>query len=327
MIDLVIEGQEALTDGRPADALRIFERLGDSHPSELGYQYAVAMMRLYVGDYPRAFREMENRYQAMGFDNPIIRRIFLHGVERWRGEPGRLVLLHDWGLGDTIMMLRYVPQLSASNTVTLLMPSPLVSLAKQFGCEVRDSVGKVEFDFYLPIMSLPTVIEEIPPAPYLIVGEELKQHWRQPAGRHLGIAWCGDPNHARDATRSISLSEFIKLLPPGYTLHCLQTGDQIEALIHGVKVHPFDDFADVAALMASMDKLIMVDTACANLAGAIGHPDAHVLLDYACDWRWHRAKDWYPTLHVHKQTKRNDWSSIQCPAMASQKAGTALIAD
>jgi hypothetical protein len=161
-------------------------------------------------------------------------------------------------------------------------------------------------------MSLPIFFEDIPPAPYLkVAAPSVLISGQTGDSRHLGIAWSGDPKHTRDATRSIALKTFLKLLPQGYTLHSLQTGDQIEALANGVTVHQFDGFADVAALMMNMDMLIMVDTACANLAGAVGHPNAHVLIDYDHDWRWHRAKDWYQTLHVHKQTRRGDWSSLE----------------
>jgi hypothetical protein len=234
-----------------------------------------------------------------------------YGVELWRGDPGTLALLHEWGLGDTIMMLRYLPLLSPLNEVTLIVPSPLVGLARQFGCEIIDQMSEPFFDYYLPIMSLPLISDQIPPAPYLTVSAESKRLWHQSNGRHLGIAWSGDPKHSRDATRSIALEMFLTLLPTGYTLHSLQTNDQIEALANGVTVHQFDGFADVAALMMNMDMLIMVDTACVNLAGAIGHPNAHVLIDYDHDWRWHRAKEWYPTLHVHKQARRGDWSSLE----------------
>jgi hypothetical protein len=265
------------------------------------------MAFLHAGNYQRGFKEFEYRHR----DNPVIHRMWRYGVERWNGEPGRLALLHDWGLGDTIMMLRYLPLLWA-NILTLFVPTALVSLARQFNCEIFDHISeKINFDYYLPIMSLPIFIEDIPSAPYLTVPAESKRFWHQGNGRHLGIAWSGDPKHTRDATRSIALETFLTLLPKGYTLHSLQTGDQVGALANRVVVHPFEDFAHVAALMANMDMLIMVDTACANLAGAIGHPDAHVLLDYDHDWRWSRAKDWYPTLHVHKQTRRGDWSSLE----------------
>jgi hypothetical protein len=273
-------------------------------------QHKLGMDLLHVGNYRRGFSEL-----AIGNrDNPVIRRMWRYGVECWHGEPGRLAVLHEWGFGDTIMMLRYVPQLIATNDVTLMVPLPLVSLAQQFDCEVIDQLLRPSFDYYLPIMSLPVVFDGIPLTPYLMVSEESKRLWHQGNGRHLGIAWSGDPKHLRDATRSIALEMFLTLLPRGYTLHSLQTGDKIGALANRVKVHPFNDFSDVAALMANMDMLIMVDTACANLAGAIGHSNAHVLIDYDHDWRWHRAEDWYPTLHVHKQQRRGDWSSLgACP--------------
>ena len=56
-----------------------------------------------------------------------------------------------------------------------------------------------------------------------------------------------------------------------------------------------DEFADVAAIVTSLDLVITVDTAIAHLAGALGKA-VWVLLPFVADWRWLVGRDdspWY----------------------------------
>ena len=45
------------------------------------------------------------------------------------------------------------------------------------------------------------------------------------------------------------------------------------------------DFADTAAIVASLNMVISIDSSVAHLAGAMGKP-VWVLLNKGCDWRW-----------------------------------------
>jgi ADP-heptose:LPS heptosyltransferase len=58
-----------------------------------------------------------------------------------------------------------------------------------------------------------------------------------------------------------------------------------------------------------MDHIVSVDTAAIHLAGAMGHPSAHLLVPYLSDWRWHRTELWYPQLKTYRQTEASDWSA------------------
>ncbi len=72
------------------------------------------------------------------------------------------------------------------------------------------------------------------------------------------------------------------------------------------------DFADTAALVASLDLVIAVDTSVAHLAGAMGRP-LWVLLPHYPDWRWllDRADSpWYPTARLWRQPVPRDWATV-----------------
>ena len=81
------------------------------------------------------------------------------------------------------------------------------------------------------------------------------------------------------------------------------------------KVLQFDDlrdFADTAAIIATLDLVIAVDTANAHLTGAMGKP-VWVLLSAVGEWRWGSRRDataWYPTARLFRQATRGDWSAV-----------------
>jgi ADP-heptose:LPS heptosyltransferase len=72
------------------------------------------------------------------------------------------------------------------------------------------------------------------------------------------------------------------------------------------------DFAATAALVATLDLVISVDTAVAHLAGAMGVP-LWVLLSDVPDWRWHMDRDdsdWYASARLYRQSAPGDWDGV-----------------
>ncbi|MGD0283228.1 MAG: glycosyltransferase family 9 protein, partial [Dissulfurispiraceae bacterium] len=88
--------------------------------------------------------------------------------------------------------------------------------------------------------------------------------------------------------------------PPGLSL--IHLGSMIE------------DFADAAAIVASLDLVICVDTAMAHLAGALGKPCWVLLPYYKTDWRWLTGRTdspWYPgVMRLFRQPEIGNWTSV-----------------
>jgi ADP-heptose:LPS heptosyltransferase len=70
-------------------------------------------------------------------------------------------------------------------------------------------------------------------------------------------------------------------------------------------------FADSTALIANLDLVIAVDTAMAQLAGALGKP-VWMLDRFDLDWRWLTGRSdspWYPALRLYQQPRLGDWDA------------------
>jgi hypothetical protein len=174
-------------------------------------------------------------------------------------------------------------------------------------------------------MSAPLVfgtrIETIPVSmPYLRLDEAKVQHWRERlasigGGTMIGIAWTGNPKPDPNRTipgellaplarvkgvRWISLQKDAQRNPPPAFFEMLDwTGE----------LHDFDD---TAALAASLDLVISIETVIAHLAGAIARP-TWTLLPHFSGWRWlHGREDspWYPTMRLFRQPRAGDWPAV-----------------
>jgi hypothetical protein len=177
-------------------------------------------------------------------------------------------------------------------------------------------------------MSLPLVLgitlDTLPATtPYVHVEQKAVTRWRgriAGAGRRVGIVWQGRPTQRDDRKRSVTLPMLQPLFDaPGIVWVSLQKGEAARtAQCPGAACPPVDltaelaDFADTAALIASLDLVIAVDTAVAHLAGALGMP-VWILLHRHADWRWHLDRPdspWYPTARLFRQERPGEWSPV-----------------
>ena len=136
----------------------------------------------------------------------------------------------------------------------------------------------------------------------------------EPGIPRIGICWSTGVNaynpHNYDVHKKKSVP-FDLLKPvldvPGVAYVSLQTGDEAEGMPNpGIKT-----FSDTAAILHHLDGVITVDTALANLAGAMG-AKTYLIDRFDYDWRYHDKlkQPWYPTVTPYRQTVLNDWSPV-----------------
>jgi hypothetical protein len=267
-----------------------------------------AMMLLSLGRWREGFEEFEEIEREPPFLRPNAQRAMAAGIAPWRDEPiegKRLLIVHDHGFGDTIMMLRFVEAIGRIGNAcfVLAVPPELQKIAAQFGAIVEIESSEADyFTSFLHLMRwLEVEPENIPTEPYVAVESNLVARWRDQLGpterRRVGVAWSvGFGERDGDFPRALPLAEIIARYPDA-EFHSVQTQGRDEAHEHGVLTHDLYDFASTAALMLSMDEIATVDTAAVHLAGAIGHKNVTLLLSRWHSWRWY-GNPFYPEIQI-----------------------------
>jgi hypothetical protein len=257
----------------------------------------------------------------------------------WNGmriKNGRLLMVGDQGYGDTIQFARYIP-LIADRCQELILGcsaemSPLLAKipgVKQYCHRWTDVPGHAAHCLLSGVPRLVhTTLETIPAnVPYLFAEQQRIAAWRQRldttlpnSHRRIGLAWTGRPTHPNDRRRSMSLDRLAPIATAGRACFVslqkpVPTADQLAlAQFPGLTDLSADltDFGETAAIIASLDLVITVDTAIGHLTGAMGRP-VWILLPRTSDWRWlldRTDSPWYPTARLFRQTTLGAWDPV-----------------
>ena len=339
--------------GRAADAETVYRTALALTPEDAGLHYNLGLVLLKTGQYGEGWAQYHWRWKT---DDRPDSRVFTQ--PEWDGSPlpgGRLLIIAEQGLGDTLQFCRLAPlaaaRLAPDATLTFEAHRPLVSLLRDQwpGIEVIGQGDPLPaFDAYLPLLSLGGLLEQdhrtIDGAPYLRPDPNRVAAWAQRLaplkGLRVGLVWSGgrrpwDPKvDAVDKRRSVRLAQLAPLAAaPGVTFVSLQKDEPgLEARDPppGMVINDFTsdltDFAETAALIANLDLVISVDTAVAHLAGAIGTP-VWLLNRFDTCWRWELEREdtpWYGQLRQFRQPSAGDWDSVVgavATALAEQTQG------
>jgi tetratricopeptide (TPR) repeat protein len=323
------------------NALRELKRLDEAlishdraiaiNPDYAPAQFNKSLLLLLIGDYAQGWPLYEwgwksrERTPARNFLQPL-----------WLGEQplsDKTLLIHlEQGLGDYIQFIRYALLAEQqAGQVILEVPAPLLSLMSSLKGSftlIKEGQPLPEFDYHCPLMSLPlafhTQLQTIPAqTPYLQADPAKQQDWLQQLGEktkpRIGITCTGSMQQLNDHNRSSSFRHFAPLFELPLEFHCLQKeirpddaqfiAEQGNIITHHQQLQ---DFSDTAALLATMDLVISVDTSIAHLAGALAKP-VWVLLAYVPDHRWlmdRTDNPWYPSATLFRQTATADWAGV-----------------
>ena len=294
------------------------------HDPALHVNKGTALLK--VGDFENGWKEFEWRLHKENFKQ---QNRFATAPNKWNGDAlnGKKILVWcEQGLGDTIQCVRYLPLIKERGGYIIFeCQRELIPLLKEYPGidEMRErfSVEDNAFDVHIPLMSLPMIFypsvgtmqaEE----GYIHADTSLQKTWSEKISTtkiKIGIVWQGSALNKSNSYRSCSVDNFTTLAELNnvqlFSLQHINNEVPLPSTI--IPLHD-NGFSDLAAIIASLDLVISIDTAVAHLAGALGCP-VWVALSEMHDWRWMAEKtetQWYPSMKLFRQKKFGDWDSV-----------------
>jgi tetratricopeptide (TPR) repeat protein len=290
-----------------------------------------------IGDYENGWQshEARGRQQTDGAMRLIMNRF---ARPMWNNEPppARLHLHQEMGFGDAIAMLRYVPLLiERGYQVCIEVNESLVSLVQRSfpqanvvakAADYPGAIGIPPFDYHVPMLSLPaifgTTIDTVPWS-----GPYLKSEMRYVRGSQLRVGLCwssgirrGEHIWLEEYGKRKSINNFAEIRPILHSIDAefvslhLSGGDELLIDV----LDNTSTWDDTAALMASLDLVITVDTSVAHLAGAMGKP-TWIMMHTEGSWHWmaerpgamwNERSPWYPSARLFRQKKPHEWGEV-----------------
>ncbi|MBC7881435.1 MAG: tetratricopeptide repeat protein, partial [Anaerolineae bacterium] len=310
-------------------ALKAYQHALEIQPDLATANANQAYAYLIQGDYKNGWEKYEWRWRT-GFLNP---RTFPQPL--WNGEDlsgKRIFIYAEQGFGDTFQFIRYLKLLKEKGAIVLLECRAAEYALLRSYSEAHQLLVRGEpepnFDFHLPLLSLPkvfeTTLQSIPlEIPYLWapgncqLSQALQETLKVTPGFKIGFVWSASTMRFTDRKRACPLALLGQLfgLPhlSWFSLYKGELAKELEVFPAVVDLGSHvQDFADTAWAIAQLDLVITVDTSVAHLAGAMGKP-TWVLLPYAADWRWlvdREDSPWYPTVRLFRQPHADDWRSV-----------------
>jgi len=318
--------------GQQENAKRCYDRADVLAPHAPAVCFNRSLYNLLHGNYAGGWREYEYRFLQHQRGRSV--------MPRWNGEPipgETLFLWAEQGLGDTIQFVRFVKlarERSHAARIVLEVQRELVPLFLDLG--IADEVYQPSVGYSVPIdgpfrhagiMSLPYIMglndeAQFAPEPYISIAPmELPSTGR----KKVGVCWRGYAGHTDDAKRSITDDVFFDtVLGSPCSFYSINPAVRLPEVPNFVNLD-IPTFTETAALIASLDLVITVDTSVAHLAGAMGKP-VWILIRYATDWRWclnhPTTSPWYPSARLFRQKSYGEgWGPVLAEVAEALNAG------
>lgn len=298
-------GSAAKDMGDLPRALTAHRKAASLEPNDPRIQWNLGGVALGAGLWEEAWTAWRRRYALdQGLDSvPESLEALFPGADP-------IALVAEQGLGDTIMLLRFVPQVAAQRPVTLVLPETLHGLIPpHWNVTISTAIPKDLRARHVPLFALAALLAPsqttLPkPPPYVVDMEAAAAHRAclpedVPC---IGIAWRGNPAHLRDHERSLQERAALALMEA-----CPHVG--------WVPLRPTEDrptLAHTGALMRALDAVVSVDSAPAHLAASLGIPTV-LLLPANPDGRWgmkDNTTPWYPAMVLLRQRERGAWDEV-----------------
>jgi tetratricopeptide (TPR) repeat protein len=323
-------GNVYVSQKRIGEGIAAFDRALSMRPNHVPTLLSKSAALFLKGDLAGGFELYENRLAMGEIPYPNFRQ------PPWRDQDLRgktIAVVAEQGLGDTIMFVRFMPQLKQRGARTMLFCAPeldaLLTTVEGVDAVHRNDQQAAPFDYHVPLLSLgerlAITLDTIPAkVPYVRANAAKSSRWREKLSRYpglkVGLVWAGSAKHKSDRKRSMALINLRMLASAAdVTFFSLQKGpaaSQAKDPPRGLKLvdlgTDLTDFTETAAVIANLDLVIAVDTSVVHLAGAMATP-VWTMLAYEPDWRWMLQRSdspWYPTMKLFRQPSPGDWQRV-----------------
>lgn len=261
----------------------------------------------------------------------------------WDGSHNKSVILYgEQGLGDEISFASMLPDaIKDCKKVVIDCDARLEGLFKRsfplasvYGTRGRKELPWAEEDTK-PDASMPMgglgkfyrpTPDSCPGTPYLVPDPDRlamwKALWATKGKPVIGLAWSGGMQWTGAKFRKWTLNDLLPMFK-AVDAHwvCLQYKDASAEIAEFLTEHPeidlkqypfatlTDDYDDTAALVASLDRVVAMQTAVIHLAGALGVP-TWVFVYKHSQWRYGVSGDsmpWYKSVRIWRQTSGGAW--------------------
>jgi len=330
-------------------ALECHEKLQRKRPDgnyffniDRNYFFNLGRFQMKIGKFAEGLKNFEYRSLSEfnhGFrpDKPV--------MEKGTSLANKRILVRwEFGFGDTIQFVRYLPYLEKIAKKVLFSPQKeLYSLIKKNYPSIEvippdTDLSKVEFDLQMPLMSLPYYLsmyfDNIPYKDGYIKADpvkvsDYKKEFFENSDLKIGIHWRG--KYTSDI-RDVNLELFFPIIKlKNVKVYSLQTKDEAAAselnnLPEDIKItsifEKMQNFDDSTAMIENMDLIITSDSSTVHLAGGMGKK-TFLLLPNNTNWRWFAEEEtssFYSSVKIFKQKNEYDnWDEAMNRVLAQVK--------
>jgi tetratricopeptide (TPR) repeat protein len=304
-----------------------YEQTLSLDPEEINTHKHRSNLMLLLGNFQEGWQSFDYYWQTQivrSFPQPL-----------WDGSDVQnktILLWSEFGFGDAIQFLRYVPLVKALGARVIVECRSTEARLFQTCPGIDQLIVQGEmlpgFDIHLPLLTLPSIfhtdLETIPKTvPYLSlpdtthIPETIQAQIITASGLKVGLVWCPELIKGNDYKNFCPLAEMQDLfsLPEisWFSLYKGQHSGELADFPQILDVGSFClDFADTAWAISQLDLVITVDSSVAHLAGALGKT-TWLLLPLVPNWRWLLGRSnspWYPSLRLFRQPSFGDWSAV-----------------
>ena len=283
--------------GRLDEAEAVLREALASETGNAPVRHSLGMTLLQLGQYAEGWRYYEARHELTPLASAP-------PLPLWRGESlagKRILVVSEQGLGDQMLLSRFIaPLAELAAEVQLAAPRVQLRLFEPLPARVFNPAGwdGVQADAWVALGSVPRWLGFGPgdvPAPP-ILGPLPSAH---PHG--FGLMVDGAPGNPNNVHR----------LPPPNVVRALRglaSFVDLSPAASGVR-----DFAETAAIVAGLERVVTVDTSVAHLAGSMGKPCWILMPQVAVDWYTSRGDNrsgWYPSVRLLRQPQPGNWAQV-----------------